>query len=244
MLVRSVSSFDQWRQAARPLLMAHVTPETIDWGDAATLRRAAGAVPAATASTAAEPGAAEVPGAPPPKISASLMRLLETISQYREAGRWELMYRLAWRCISQNARLLDDAADPDVRNACLMQRAVNRDLHKMHAFVRVREISGADGEKSYFSWFEPEHEILRTGARFFVKRFPNMPWTIATADGAAVWNGKLTFIDGPHASLCVFNPFRSSCRVSTPESITATITVLLFSFFDLTNSYALSRLIP
>ena len=197
MLLRPVSTFEQWRDAARPLLTAGVSPAAIEWGDAAALRRAAGA---GSAADVAIPVPGNVAGAQPPRISASLMRLLEAVAQYRDAGRWELMYRLAWRSISENPRLLDDAADADVRNASLMERAVRRDIHKMHAFVRFREDIEADGSTAYFSWFEPEHEILRSGARFFVKRFPNMHWTIATPDGAAVWNGDLVFIDGPRAA--------------------------------------------
>jgi uracil-DNA glycosylase len=39
----------------------------------------------------------------------------------------------------------------------------------------------------------PQHEILRKGAGFFVKRFRNMPWTLATPDEAAIWDMKTQF---------------------------------------------------
>jgi DNA polymerase len=108
------------------------------------------------------------------------------------------MYRLAWRTHNENHRLLEDAADVDVRNAMMMDSAVRRDLHKMHAFVRFRETVDEQGEATYVSWFEPEHEILRPGAKFFVRRFLNMSWTIATPDGAAVWNKtSLEFVEAP-----------------------------------------------
>jgi probable DNA metabolism protein len=125
----------------------------------------------------------------------ALLALLECISHYRHDGRWELMFRLAWRVAHENPRLLEDAADDDVRNALRMERAVERECHKMHAFVRFREIQEQGGER-YFAWFEPEHEILRRAVPFFVKRFRNMRWTIATPDGAAVWeDGQLQFIE-------------------------------------------------
>jgi DNA polymerase len=124
------------------------------------------------------------------------MSLLENLACYRDDSRWELMYRLAWRTLFENPRVLEDPADPDVRHAQLMDRAVRRDLHKMHAFVRFREMVSDDAEPSFFAWFEPRHETIRKGAKFFVKRFPNMRWTIATPDGAAVWDGStLTFLD-------------------------------------------------
>jgi uracil-DNA glycosylase family protein len=79
-----------------------------------------------------------------------------------------------------------------------MERAVKRDLHKMHAFVRFRETTAGSGAAGYFAWFEPQHEILREAAEFFVQRFPNHDWTIATPDGAAVWKaGKLHIVAPP-----------------------------------------------
>jgi probable DNA metabolism protein len=133
------------------------------------------------------------------RLPGPLMRLLETLACYRDAGRWELMYRLAWRTLHENRRLLEDHADRDVHRAVTMERALRRDVHKMHAYVRFREAAGTAGsEASFFVWFEPEHEILRRAAPFFVKRFPNMSWTIATPDGAAVWEDRaLRYIDSP-----------------------------------------------
>ena len=194
MLVRSVSNFEQWRRVARPLLTAQLAPHTIEWRDA---RREAGSIPAEAAADP-DPTLGESPHSRSPRISASLLRLLETVSMFRHDGRWELLYRLAWRSMVENPQLLDDAADPDVYNALSMERAVNRDVHKMHAFVRFREVIDAQGHESYFAWFEPQHEILRRGAQFFVGRFPNMDWTVATPDGAAAWTAKeLRFIEPP-----------------------------------------------
>ena len=41
-----------------------------------------------------------------------------------------------------------------------MAKAVRRDIHKMHAFVRFRRLEAEDGER-FVAWFEPEHHILR-----------------------------------------------------------------------------------
>ena len=180
--VRAVATFEEWRGAARPLLAGRIAPEEVEWIEAQT-----------TVAADAPP-----PAGPPPRIAASLLSLLETLSLYRAAGRWELMYRLAWRSLNGRPALLEDAADPDVRHAALMKRAVNRDVHKMHAFVRFREGTGAE-DAAYFAWFEPQHQILRRGALFFVKRFPNHDWTIATPDGAAVWQARaLRFVAPPN----------------------------------------------
>ncbi len=219
--------FDEWRAAARPLLAAQVSSDAIDWIDLRIRPRARGlaevaapdeampevaspeeraeaapmglASPAALAVPAA--GAAAAPGAARSRselrIPRVLLRLLETIADFRDSARWDLMYRLAFRTLYVNARLLEDAADEDVRRASLMEREIRRDCHKMHAFVRFREVD-ASGEK-FLAWFEPSHYTLTRGAQFFVKRFPNMQWSIVTPDGAAIWNREqLDIIDAPH----------------------------------------------
>jgi DNA polymerase len=174
-------TFDEWRERARPLLIAGIHPDEAMGSMAET------AVPEASSEAAGRRLA----------FPAALMRLLENISCFRAAGRYELMYRLAWRTLFENSKLLEDAADPDVRNATLIDAAIRRDVHKMHAFVRFRSVPGEDGD-AYFAWFEPEHEILRRGSPFFVNRFPNMRWTIATPDGSAVWDkAALSFADTP-----------------------------------------------
>ena len=194
----SVTTFEQWRDIARPLLIAGVNPGTIVWREhVARIETHQLDLPnirsndAATASMGT-PSRADHSI----RLPNSLLQLLEAIANFRDAGRWELMYRLAYRTSRENLRLVEDAADPDVRKATLMERAIRRDCHNMHAFVRFRELDGAAGERSYFAWFEPEHQILRHASSFFVKRFANMSWTIATPDGAAVWNqSELRFVD-------------------------------------------------
>ena len=174
----SAPTFEQWRNAARPMLAAGLKADAVSRGE----RPPRDASPELSRDI---------------RLPRALMRLLENLSCFRHPGRWELMYRLAYRVHFENPRLLEDAADPDVANALSMDRAVRRDCHKMHAFVRFREIEDG-GAAVYFAWFEPAHEILRKGAEFFVKRFPNMAWTIATPDGAAVWDrSALHFVDSP-----------------------------------------------
>lgn len=137
-------------------------------------------------------------GGPALRISRTLLTLLEDLALYRDPGRWELMYRLTWRALHENRALLENHADADVQLARDWSKAVHRDIHKMHAFVRFHETDTSDGEKHYVAWFEPEHEILRQVAPFFEQRFPNMKWTIATPDGAAFWNGSHTeFAESP-----------------------------------------------
>ncbi len=184
-----VQTYAQWRDVARSLLSAGIVPEDVEW-------RAAGRFEPLSATDASAP----IPDASPLKLSRRLVELLETVSCFRHDGRWDLMYRLAWRSLRQ-PHLLEDAADSDVHRALQMENAVNREVHKMHAFVRFREMRDEDGATRYFAWFEPTHEVLRLGAPFFSKRFPNMEWMIATPDGTALWrDGALQFVETPDKS--------------------------------------------
>jgi DNA polymerase len=190
---QEVRDFDGWRAAARPLLAGAVPPEDVVWSD--WRERSLADAPAASA---ADPQA----GPHPPAISRRLLRLLEDLACYRDPNRWEFMYRLTWRVLNQNRNLLDNDADPDVQIARTWEKAIHRDVHKMHAFVRFQETDTGDGDKRYVAWFEPAHEILRTTLPFFEKRFPNMRWMIATPDGTAHWDGDhVEFIDSPKSSV-------------------------------------------
>jgi len=191
-----VHDFHSWRDAARDLLARGIAPDDVSWSDPRqpTLDAFghADAPGEAASPSAAAPAAARIPR--------ELMTLLRDVAQHRDPGRWTLMYRLLWRVHVQGRAALDDAADPDLRRAESLAREVRRDIHKMHAYVRFREIAGdaPEDEPRYVAWFEPDHLTLREGARFFVRRFGNLKWTIVTPDGAARWEGdRLEIIDAP-----------------------------------------------
>ena len=84
---------------------------------------------------------------------------------------------------------LDDKADPLVHRLEAMARAVRRDIHKMHAFLRFREVETEDGPR-FVAWFEPDHHIVRAAAAFFVRRFANMRWSILTPELSLHWDGE------------------------------------------------------
>src|SRR5262249_55735220 len=104
-----------------------------------------------------------------------------------EGERFALLYRLLWRLVANHA-LLDVATDADVARVAAMAKAVHRDEHKMHAFVRFREV-GRERDARYIAWFEPQHHIVELAAPFFARRFADMPWSILTPDLCAHWDG-------------------------------------------------------
>ena len=131
-----------------------------------------------------------------PRVSRRFMEIAKTVIMHSDPERFGLLYRVLWR-LQSKPRLIEDAADGDIRAMADMARAVRRDIHKMRAFLRFREVEHEEGE--YFvAWFEPFHHILRHNAGFFTRRFANMRWSILTPQGSLHWDTE-TMREGPPA---------------------------------------------
>ena len=100
-----------------------------------------------------------------------------------------LLYALLWR-LRTNRAAMEDRADPLLRRVDRLAKEVRRDIHKMHAFVRFREVEQPDGSTRFIAFFEPEHHIVRHTAGFFVRRFSNMRWSILTPELSIHWDGE------------------------------------------------------
>ena len=173
----SETNFDGWRQAARQLALNGVKPQDVTW-------IARNAEPELFAATEADhlPDTTEGTFNVPVKF----VELAKAAILHRNSERFALLYRLLWR-IRGDHDLLDVATDRDVSEISAMARAVHRDEHKMHAFVRFREVGRVNTH--FVAWFEPEHHIVELAAPFFAKRFADMPWSILTPDVCAHWDG-------------------------------------------------------
>jgi DNA polymerase len=176
--------FDFWRDQARVLVQRHVAPEQVTWtepGGAVSLFALGGqGLPVAS------------PSAPLVRASKAFVQLAKTAICHREAERFALLYRVLWR-LQRNPRLMEDGADADIRRLEELARSVRRDIHKMRAFLRFRQIPEGDegAAERYVAWFEPDHHILRANGGFFVRRFANMRWSILTPDGSLHWDGQV-----------------------------------------------------
>jgi probable DNA metabolism protein len=178
------TDFEGWRKAARPLVLNDVAPSDVTWtvqGDAPELFEPS-------------PPPSEVPQGTF-SVSAKFVELAQSAVLHRDPERFAILYRLLWR-LRKNHDLLSIATDPDVALVAAMARAVHRDLHKMHAFVRFREIDH-EQKPRYVAWYEPEHHIVEAAAPFFATRFADMAWSILTPDICAHWEGHgVTFTPG------------------------------------------------
>ena len=171
-------NFAEWRAQARPLLRARVEPREILWQSLSNSQGSLFETPTTTAPTPADPAM---------RLPAAFARLAETISLWRGEEPWPLLYRIAYRLLYENPRLLEIGVDPDVSRAHFLQKGIRRDIHKMHAFVRFKRWGEQD---AYVAWYQPEHRILRAAAPFFARRFGDKFWSIFTADESAHWDGK------------------------------------------------------
>ncbi|MBX9882923.1 MAG: UdgX family uracil-DNA binding protein [Sphingomonas sp.] len=181
----AADDFDGWRQAARALAIERVPPSEVVWQ-----------IEGAPADLfAGEAQAHEVPAGANLTVPRGFIDLGQNTILHRDPERFGLLYALLLR-LQDNNKLLEDRADPQVRRAEELAKAVRRDIHKMRAFLRFREV--AEGEKTRFvAWFEPEHHIVRANARFFVNRFAALTWSILTPEISLHWDGALR--EGPGA---------------------------------------------
>ena len=189
-----IDNFSQWRKQARAMLQRGIVPTDINWE---TDRQQSLFANASTSNYK------DLPVLHPElKLPKSFYPLAEKASCFRDRRRWPLLYRVAWRLLFENKRLLRSPIDEDVSQLLSMQKAVNRDRHKMAAFVRFKEIIDDksvpnQNNTRYVAWFEPEHLIVPSKASFFVKRFSNIQWSILTPDTCAHWDLKqLYFTEG------------------------------------------------
>jgi DNA polymerase len=133
------------------------------------------------------------PGASRFAVPRSFIDLAKDAICHSDPERFALLYALLLR-VRADRHAVDDAADPLVRRIEALAKAVRRDIHKMHAFVRFREIDGR-----FVAFFEPDHHVVRRAASFFVNRFTNMHWSILTPELSIHWDGQ-TLTEGPGAT--------------------------------------------
>ncbi|MBA3669506.1 MAG: UdgX family uracil-DNA binding protein [Sphingomonas sp.] len=213
--------FDGWRNAARGLAEAGVSPAAIAW------QVAGGAT-----DLFAGPDSNPPPDGPSFAVPRNFVDLAKAAICHRDPERFALLYALLLK-LRANRHALEDRADPLVDRVEKLAKEVRRDAHKMHAFVRFREVVDADGAR-FVAWFEPDNHIVRREAGFFVRRFPNMRWTIMTPELTISWDGGAltkspgaTLKDAPDGDpveetwktyyASIFNPARVKVKAMTKE---------------------------
>ncbi len=177
-------NFNSWRDTARDLLARNIAPSNILWETGGLFDTAA----------TREPSTEKL------HVSAAFVDLARNVACHADPARWALLYRILCRLVRGGERhLLAISSDSDMVRARKLQKAVSREIHKMHAFVRFKliDVDAATGRERFVAWFEPDHFIVEAATPFFRKRFANMDWSIFTPKGCAHWDGEtLAFTDG------------------------------------------------
>ena len=213
--------FDGWRTAARALALARVPPEEVVWQ-----------VDGGSADLFGDEANVEAGEGPAFSVPRPFVELARSVICHSDPERFALLYTLLLRLRAQ-PKAMEDRADPLVGRLERMAKEVRRDMHKMHAFVRFREVE-AEGGARYVAWFEPEHHIVRTNAGFFVRRFNTMQWSILTPELSIHWDGE-RLTESPGATRAeapdgdpieetwktyyasIFNPARVKVKAMTKE---------------------------
>jgi uracil-DNA glycosylase len=177
-LARS-DDYAEWRDAARKLILSETPPDQIIWQSGANGN---------LFGEAADASASDRSFA----VSSAFVELAKAAICHRDPERFALLYSLLWRLHHRQTHM-SDQADPLIRRIESLAKQVRRDVHKMRAFVRFRELDGR-----YVAWFEPEHHIVRINAPFFVRRFAAMNWSILTPELSIHWDGN-ALSEGPGA---------------------------------------------
>jgi uracil-DNA glycosylase len=178
-------SEEEFRAAARHCLARGIAPDDVLFSVGGTLPLFAEEAPDSAL-------AADV------RVPRCYANLVPKVVCNSEQDRFALLYRLLWRIYRGERQVLDNPADPDVAKALRYAKAVEKDVYRMQAYVRFAE-RAIEGARLFVAWHEPQHQVLRLAAPFFVDRFSNMDWLIATPLGTVAWkSGTLAF--GPPAA--------------------------------------------
>jgi uracil-DNA glycosylase len=177
------TDLDGFRRQARALLARRVPPPDVHWS--------AGPCQDDLFAGAAKPAPDAAPAETGVTVPAAFLELCHGVVLHREPQRFALLYRLLWR-LAHEPGLRHDPLDADMLQARQMAQAVQRDMHRMHAFVRFRQVQ--DGEDAldplHVAWFEPDHRILEANAPWFRRRFANLRWAILTPERCVEWDRR------------------------------------------------------
>lgn len=178
-----------WRNAARALASNEVSGDAIEW-------RMEGAAQSLFASDTPLPQAREI------TVPKAFPQLAKLVCASRAEGAHDLLYQVLQRCRT-TPHLLGNRADPQVQQLEVWAKNVRRDMHKMKAFVRFRDVTpqGAN-RRQFISWFEPDHRIEELISSFFTRRFGDMDWVIVTPEMTTRFEGgTLTHQAGQNSRL-------------------------------------------
>ncbi|EGJ20698.1 phage SPO1 DNA polymerase-related protein [Cereibacter sphaeroides WS8N] len=171
-----------WRAEARRLAQAGVPAESVVWRVGAGAADLFADLPALPAGPARQI-----------RLSREAVGSLETALCHADPERFGRAYGLLLRLADGTLRW-GDRSDPALRKLLAQEKMVRREIHKMHAFVRFRELPSEGSRRAFAAWFEPDHPVEEAATPFFARRFGDMDWAIVTPEVTARFvAGRLDF---------------------------------------------------
>jgi probable DNA metabolism protein len=191
-----VSSFLEWRAVARELLVHDVAPELVTWNQVGVLDADLFSGAPDSAPSVDNVPAGLTPKKPAPHIPRALMDMLQSAACCRVPDRWAFLYRVIWRW-QHGEHDVQSPADADGARLHAMVKAVRREEHDMHAYIRFRERPIEAGPPQFAAWFEPRHDVLPQVAEHFRNRMGGVTWMIGTPEASVMWDGASLHHTGP-----------------------------------------------
>ncbi len=179
-----VGTIPAFRQELRRLIAANIPPDQVIWHR--------GGIGGGTGTDLFAAPATPLPDGPPIPLARDAATTIETALSHSDPERFALAHDIVLRLHGGTLRW-GDPGDVPLRRITALAKAASREIHKMHAFVRFRELDG-QARRRFAAWFEPDHPVTEAASPFFARRFGDMDWAIATPDITAIFqNGTLRF---------------------------------------------------
>lgn len=140
--IRIQPNWESWRTVARQLLKQKISPMQVFWQTNDTepdLFKDALDFANTHSSPALPLKNNSVDTEKKLRVPADFIALGKMVACHANPEKWDLLYRLIWRItLGNEPHLLKITSDPDVVTARRFEKAISREIHKTHAFVRFR----------------------------------------------------------------------------------------------------------
>lgn len=109
------------------------------------------------------------------KLTKSGVSKIIKLYLYEDSDKNYLFLALLQKCINtQNTKIFDDIIDPTILEILQIEKKINRESHRMKAFVRFQQMENG----YYFAEIEPDFDVLPLIKNFFVNRYADQLWMI------------------------------------------------------------------
>ncbi len=172
LLIRFRPSFESWQAAAAYLLQQSAAPSSVEWIECADGDRVT-----------------YFPELPPTRWNEDFIALARRASCHRSSERWPLLYRVLWRLIHGQSRLLNDRLDPDVNRLLAMAQEVDKETRHLVHTVQFTPMDTPHGLVQ-MATFHPRHHVVELAAPALARQWGETRWTLLTPDRCVSWNGR------------------------------------------------------